>query len=112
MTTDSELEQQFTEHDISHRLLYPMWYRMNRGIGLRHKPPVLLNLIEHYVCLIPSMLFALGLAALIYQWLNGRPSNAVTPILITFLLVPLLNWIRYRNIRRRIGLTGNSSTGE
>jgi hypothetical protein len=112
MTTNPDLEQRFTENGIPRRHLYPVWYRINRAIGLRHRPPVLLNLLEHYLYIVPVLLAALGLGMLISQWLNDRPIASLRPLLAVFLLVPLVNWIRYRNIRRRIGLTRNDSAGD
>lgn len=112
MTTDAELEQRFVEHGIPRRHLYPVWYRINRGVGLRHKSPVLLSLIEHYLFTLPTLILAMGLGALIYWGIYDKHLSSIEPLLVAFLLIPAINWIRYRNIRRRIGLTGNSSTGE
>lgn len=112
MTTNSQLEQLFKEQEISHRILYPLWYRINRGIGLWHKPPVMLNLAEHYLYTAPCMLLIIGTVALLHRWLTGQMlSSAATPLLVMF-LAPFLSWLRYRSIRRRIGLAGSASPVE
>ncbi|MDZ7669245.1 MAG: hypothetical protein U5Q16_07400 [Gammaproteobacteria bacterium] len=112
MTTNSELERLFLENDIPRRLLYPLLYRLNHKVGLRHRPPVLLSLAEYYLYTIPGLILVLGAGALIHYWLAGEPLSNMMPPLVAFLVAPLVGWLRYWFIRRRIGLAGSAQSGD
>lgn len=112
MTANSELEQLFAENDLPRRLLYPLFYRLNQKVGLRHRPPVMLNLAEYYLYTIPSLVVVAGTGWLLHYWLVGKPLSNMTPILVAFILAPLVGWFRYWMIRRRIGLAGRARSSD
>jgi len=111
MTSETELEQRFEVHGYSRRLLYPLWYRTNQKLGIRHKPPVLLNILEHYLYMFPGLAIIVASGFLAHRWLTGEHlSSPGTPILV-WILAPLVGWLRYWFIRRRIGLAGKAEPG-
>jgi hypothetical protein len=103
-SSEQELERRFAERGVSARLLYPWWYRACRALGIGIKPPVLYRWSEHllYTGSAVAAVLIVGGAAL---WLLNQADLArLLPMAVLVLVIPAINWLRYRRIRRRVGL--------
>ncbi|MFW6094243.1 MAG: hypothetical protein ACODAC_09740 [Pseudomonadota bacterium] len=100
----SDIERRFRENDIPLRLLYPWWYRLGRRLGLDLRPPVTYTSAEHLLYGAAWALAVVLAAAPILVLLGTEVEALVTLTLILLAVVPATSWLRYRAIRRRIGL--------
>ena len=102
--TNEDLETRFREHGLSMKLLYPWWYRTIRAIGVNAKPPVIAGVLTQsfylWANLLVLTLFAVAVSLILEQ--PTTPVFAVGGVL--FAVNPFVSWLRYRSIRRRIGL--------
>jgi hypothetical protein len=103
--TNRELERRFDEAGISRRLLYPLWYRLVGTLGIHCRPPVTFGFTQH-VWIGSTLVLAVIAVLTVPLWLVGQlPRNGLIPTTVFLLVVnPLIGWMRYRAIRRRIGL--------
>ena len=101
---NQEIERRFAAGGIATRHLYPWWYRTYRAIGISTRPPVLYQWHDHLLYAGSGVAAVLMVGGGALWWLDQVAARSLLPLASLVLIVPALNWLRYRNIRRRIGL--------
>lgn len=99
---DERLAQTLRSLGYSSLFIRPPWYRSYRLIGLSLPLPVRMGLAEHllYGGVFAATLFAIAFGA---AWGLGYVARVpVATILLPAVVVPLINWPRYRRARRRM----------
>ncbi len=102
---DEQLERRFADAGLSRHLLYPWWYRTFVALGLKLRPPVEFSYAEHLLYGGVTVVAMLILALAIQIPVTHVPVRMGTALTLASLVVvvPTMNWLRYRRIRRRIG---------
>lgn len=103
--SDDELQRMFCEHGIPRRHLFPLRCRIARAVGLRAASPIRYSLPEHFLYegLVGGVLLVAA-AHLLYLVDGTSPRWSWPTALIIALTIPVMNWLRYRGIRKRLGL--------
>lgn len=104
--TDQELEHLFDNADIPRRHLYPIRFRLVRWIGLQIRPPVTYGYLGHLLDAAGHLVLYMIFAGSLLHYVDDTPIRLLlilTTLMVIF--VSTTNWLRYRGIRRRIGLS-------
>lgn len=102
--TNAELEARFQAEGLSRATLYPWWYRTIRALGFDVKPPVIASPVVQVVCMWANLAVLAGLVIAVTLWLDQRMKPVWIVSAVFFTVNPLLTWLYYRSLRRRIGL--------
>ncbi|MEQ8486686.1 MAG: hypothetical protein RIB46_20165 [Pseudomonadales bacterium] len=103
---DQELERRFASAEVPRRLLYPVRYRLLRGIGVPIRPPVTYGYLGHLLDAAGHIVVYMAIGGSILHYVDGTPVRLLLMLtVIMVLFVSASNWLRFRAIRRRIGLS-------
>jgi len=97
------LRERFKDQGIPMRHLTPPWFRLYRKLGLHPKPPVFLNLAEHFWWEGVPILVINTLGYLAVRSTLSLPLDILWWLYAPALLIPFINWLIRRRIRARIG---------
>lgn len=105
---NAELERLFDQKGIPRRFLYPLVYRLMRGIGIRVKPPLRMKFWEQFLYIGPLTFLCTWTA--LYLILDN-PGPKILATISTYLTCQntLLVWSRCRRIRSRLGVEPQKS---
>ncbi|MFU8814551.1 MAG: hypothetical protein ACNA7W_04335 [Pseudomonadales bacterium] len=103
---DQALQRRFAQRGVATRHLYPWWYRGYRALGASTRPPVLYRWREHLLYAGSGVATVLLVGGGAMWWLGWVTLQSLLPLGSLVLIVPLMNWLRYRRIRQRINGCG------